>query len=336
MNSAERVMACIQGTPKDRPALFLLLSLYGAKLTGCKLDQYYSDSSEYLKGQERIIETFQPDILTSPFSVAKEILAFGGTVRHYNNQPPNIIRAPIAPNENLNQIRWPDIDANIHLIYIRESLRKLSESYGKEIPIVAPWIGPFELATCLLGLERFMEMLLFDPTAAEDFLEKTSEFTVNWGNTLLKEGANFLVHTATMCNTAVVTEAIASTKIAPILARTYSKIQGGILLHHGGGRIQPLLNIYKNLPNLGGFAIDYQDDLLASRKILGQNTLMMGNVEGPTLVYKNPEEIERMGNGMLEKMSEDQHYILATTSADIAYDTEPEQIKALMRSVINF
>lgn len=336
MNSAERVMACIQGTSKDRPALFLLLSLYGAKLTGCKLDQYYSDASEYLKGQERVIEKFQPDILTSPFSVAKEILAFGGTVRYYDDQPPNIIRAPITPNENLNQIRWPDIDTNSHLIYFRESLRKLSESYGKEIPIVAPWIGPFELGTCLFGLERFMEMLLYDPTATEVFLEKSSEFTVNWGNALLKEGANFLVHTATMCNTAIVTEAMASKTIAPILAKTYSKIQGGILFHHGGGRIQPLLNIYKNLPNLSGFAIDHEDDLLASRKILGENTLLMGNIDGPTLVYKTPEEIERMGNSMLEKMSAYQHYILATTSADIAYETEPEQIKALIRSVKNF
>jgi uroporphyrinogen decarboxylase len=228
------------------------------------------------------------------------------------------------------------MDTNAHLIYFKESLRKLSESYGKEIPIVAPWIGPFELATCLLGLERFMDMLLFDPATAEAFLEKTSEYTVNWGNALLKEGANFLVHTATMSNISVVTETIAAKTVAPLLAKTYSKIQGGIIFHHGGGRIQPLLPIYKNLPHLGGFAIDHEDDLQVSRELLGLDTLLLGNVEGPTLVYKEPAEIEKLGNRMLEIMSADTHYILATTSADIAYDTDLVQIKALIRSVKNF
>lgn len=336
MNSLERVMACIHGTSKDRPAISLLLSLYGAKLSGCNLKKYYTSASEYVVGQQRIIETFQTDIIMSPFALALDTLAFGGTIRFYDNQPPNITRVALSPNESLNNIIWPDIDSNPNLLFIRESVRKLSEIYGREFPIVAPWNGPLELASCIVGLERLIEMLLFDKSQAEFLMEKISQYASKWGNALLDDGANMLVHPATMANIAVVTESMATQIVVPLLTKTYKAIHGNVILHHGGGRIQPLINAYKDLPNLGGFAVDFKDDLSSCRERIGTEILMLGNIEGPTLVHKTCEEISSITNLILENRKDDPHFILGTTSADVAFDTSIAQINSIIQAVKNF
>ena len=60
MNSIDRVMATIQGTDKDCIPLSLTLSLYGAALTNCPLDEYYTDSKKYVSGQLKVLMKLNP------------------------------------------------------------------------------------------------------------------------------------------------------------------------------------------------------------------------------------------------------------------------------------
>lgn len=336
MNSLERISACLNGIETDRPAVFMLLSLYGARMTGCPLEKYYSDPEMYLEGQKRTVQSFQSDVLTSPFAIGKEILAFGGSVRFYENQPPNIIRNPISRDTSLDCIQWPDINQNHHLLYFRDSVRRMAEVFGKAYPLAAPWLGPFELATGLIGLERLMEMVVFKDPQLEGFLRAVAQYTIDWGNTLLGDGATFLVHPATFSNTAVITPSIATQVVAPLLADTYSQINGGIVFHHGGGRIGPFLGIYGQLPHLAGVVVDQGDDLLEARAQLGEQRLLMGNLDGPGLMFQTPEQIHSLCMEKLHQMSGDRRFILSTTSADISYDTEPDQIMAIRQAVDGF
>ena len=61
MNSMERIQAALAGKPVDRRAIAPVLGLYGARLTNCPLDQYYTDPAAYARGQSAVRETFQPD-----------------------------------------------------------------------------------------------------------------------------------------------------------------------------------------------------------------------------------------------------------------------------------
>lgn len=336
MNSMERVMACVSGTATDRPAKFMALSLYGAKLTGCELDKYYSDPDEYVKGQERVIEEFRPDIILSPFSIAKEIQAFGGGARYYANQPPNIVRNPVSINQSLESVVWPDVDSNKHVLYFREAIRKMAQRLCGEIPIAAPIMGPFEMAVGLISIERLMEMILFDLPAASELLSQCMKFSVRWANMLLDDGANIVVHVSTFGNAAVITPDIAQRIVLPVLNKVYTGINGPIILHHGGAKIKPLINIFNSIPNLTGVAVDKDDDLLECRGLIGDKKLLLGNIDGPSMVFKSPEEIEFLCTDKLEQMASDKHFILSTTSADVAYDTSIEQIKAMVHAVEKF
>lgn len=88
MNSRERVFATFQGKPVDRRPFTAMLSLYGARLTGCPLRDYYTDASAYARGQTAVREIFRPDILFSPFSLVGLAEAFGGEAKYFDNAPP--------------------------------------------------------------------------------------------------------------------------------------------------------------------------------------------------------------------------------------------------------
>jgi uroporphyrinogen decarboxylase len=48
MTSMERVVAALQGEMADRRAFTLTLSLYGARLAGSSVSEYYSSPEQYL------------------------------------------------------------------------------------------------------------------------------------------------------------------------------------------------------------------------------------------------------------------------------------------------
>ena len=50
MNSATRIAAALTGEPTDRRGVNLVLSLYGARLTGAPLDRHFTDPATYALG----------------------------------------------------------------------------------------------------------------------------------------------------------------------------------------------------------------------------------------------------------------------------------------------
>ena len=63
MNGFDRIQATIEGRPLDRRAFIPVLSLYGARLTDCPLEQYFSDPKAYTEGQIAVYREFEPDII---------------------------------------------------------------------------------------------------------------------------------------------------------------------------------------------------------------------------------------------------------------------------------
>jgi uroporphyrinogen decarboxylase len=96
MNSLERLHATLAGKPLDRRAVAPVLGLYGARLTGCPLEQYYTDPVAYVRGQTAIREMFQPDILYAPVAFASLGAAFGGELVHLETMPPDLRTRPYS------------------------------------------------------------------------------------------------------------------------------------------------------------------------------------------------------------------------------------------------
>jgi len=336
MNSMERVLAVLHGEPVDRVPVAGVLCLYGARLTGCGLEDYYTKPEEYVRGQSAIVERFQPDLLLSPLCAANEGKAFGCGLKYFTDYPPNITRRAIRSSDEIGTLVFPDIEADPHLVYTRETVRRLSRQYAGQIPVCALWLDPLDLLAIVVGPDTFMDLVFHHRQAFEEILVRMEEFSVRYGNALLADGAAILIHIASVCGVAMIPRSMAEQIAEPALRRTYAQIKGGILMHGGGYKMAPYLDLYRDLPNLLGFILDSRDNLLRARETVGNNLVLAGNIEGPTLDTKAPEQIRRICARMLSVMAADPRYILSTSAADIPFVTEAGQIDALMQAPAQF
>lgn len=332
MNSYERIFAIMKGEPVDRTPVTAVLSMYGARLTGCNLEDYYTKAENYVKGQAAVIEKFEPDFILSPFCVANEAKAFGCEIKYFKTNPPNITKRAISSYHDIKSLKIPDINTNPYLTYTREAVRMLSKQYHGQIPLGAIWMDPLDMLACAIGLESFMELMIFHKTEFDEALDGISDFCESFGNALLQDGADILVDFGSICGVAIITRAMAENIAKPVLEKVYSNMKGGILFHHGGYKIAPYIDIYKNLPNLLGFIIDTKDKLQVARENAGDDLIIAGNIEGPSLDIRTPELISIICSKMLSTMEKDKHYLLCTSDADVPYATDEKQIQAFMQA----
>ncbi len=333
MNGLKRVISAISGEERDRTPFTLTLSLYGAKLTGCTLDKYYKEPDEYLKGQIEVFNRFEPDIVISPFALSFEGKAFGSNIQYFDNQAPNISKPAYNKLKDIKEINIPNIDKDEGLQYILNSIMKLSENFGGKTAIAGIISSPVDLPAIIFGIDLWLEMLLFEKKKAYEVIEATTEFFIKYANKMFEKGANFIVTPVMFCNPKIVTEEIIKNITVPALDKAYSKLKGPVVYHHGGNELAPFLNYIKDISNVIGFVLGISDDFDNARNIIGNQKVLLGNIEGPTLCKYPIESIKKITKRILENRKNDKHFIFASSGADFSFDTNDNQIAAITEVV---
>jgi len=139
-----------------------------------------------------------------------------------------------------------------------------------------------------------------------------------------------------MSNPAIMHPELADRTILPILRDAFGRLTGPIVFHHGGNPLSKSLDRVKNLPHVAGFAVDERDALTVSRRTLGAAPLLLGNLSGPHFSRRSPADISGRITRILRDREADPNFILASSNADIPYDTDPDCIVAVRRTVEAF
>lgn len=335
MNSLDRVFATLQGKPTDRRAVTLTLSLYGARLTECPLKKYFTDPKAYFEGQTAVIERCRPDTIFTPFLATAEAEAFGSEAVYINRNPPNLRKPIIKDASEISKLKEPDIDSHPRILYLRESTRLLSSRLKGKCPVVGVLLTPIDLPALIMGLDGWLETILFDEENTQRMLEKTARHFVKLANALFSDGADFLAMPSMLSNPKLITRKIAEETALPILKDAFQAVNGPLVFHHGGNPIGKFMDLYSGLPNVEAFLIDSRDKFSEVREKVGSQKLLLGNIDGPTLWNLSPEQIQKICTKLLNDRKDDKHFIMATASADIAYNTPLENIITMVESVEN-
>jgi uroporphyrinogen decarboxylase len=336
MNSIERVQATLMGRAVDRRAVAPVLSLYGARLTGCPLNRYYTDSQLYARGQAAVMDRFQPDLLFSSFSFASVGAAFGGEPYFSGNQAPNLRRPAIQAPEAWDTLTWPRHDTNPHLLYFQETIQRMVEAHGSEVLVAAPVVPPFDVPILVMGIEGWLRLVLTDRHRARGVLEKCIPFFVEMANSYFAAGAACVVAPCGFMSPSVVTREIAEHFSRPALAAALPQLKGPIVLHHVGAPILAHLDLLTGLPSTLGLAVDREDDLDRTRTIAGPDLTIFGGPSVFRMSGYTAREVEDDCRTLLENRRQDERFILCTTGPDLPWETPPENIEALRRAVESF
>ncbi len=335
MNSIQRITGTLEGKPLDRRAFIPVLSLYGARLTNCPLDRYYADPVAYTAGQIAVGQAFEPDIVFGPFAFALIGAAFGSEIKLSTSQPPNIQRPGVSSLDQWEQMAEPNPDTNPYLLYFRESIRLMAVEFQGKTPIAACLPSPVDIPALVLGMEGWMDLLLFNPEGAQGLLARVNQFFVKLTNCLFDEGAMVAFLPCGYASPAILMRNAVQSLIRPALDQALGQLNGPAVLHHCGAPLLDHLDILAGLPSTIGFALSHEEGLTRARQVLGPGPALLSGPHGPSLVEMDPAQVENACRSILEERDreKDRHFILVTLGADVLYHTPPENLHAMGKAL---
>ena len=336
MNSYERVMNTLQGRPVDRPPALAILGFYGATLTQTPIEEIYNDADLYIAAQQTVIDTFGIDMVLAPFELSILAEAFKGDEAFFSNQAPNMKRPPAANIDEALCLPLPDPYTTGRLPFILETTRKLAGIYKQTVPLFSVLPGPAILPALILGMEGWMNVLLFDEPAATRLLEQSGKFWVDWANAQFEAGTDVLVVTEGMAAATISTRELFEEKCLPHIRACFAEVNGPIIFHHTGGPINHIIDLLPSLPNLLAIAVSSQDDLFDAREKLGPGIPLLGNIDNLSFRAVSADEIRTQATACLKAGEKIGHFVLCNSGADLPIDTPPENIHAVVEASKQF
>ncbi|PKP30558.1 MAG: uroporphyrinogen decarboxylase [Bacteroidetes bacterium HGW-Bacteroidetes-16] len=335
MNSLERILAAVSGDDTDYQPFTLLLSLYGASLNKSDTKAHYRDAALWYKGQRAVIDTFDPDIVITPFSLPTEAEAFGSELVFLDHYGPNVKKPIITELSQIDQLIVPDLETSPSLQFFLKCTNFLSDDFRGNKAIASPIHSPADIPALIMGIEMWIDTLLFHPKEVEKIMEKTVKHFIQFGNELIERGATFLVVPVNFTTPMIITEKIFN-HLLPYLANAFRQIKGPIVIHNGGSKLMPFIHYFAKLPNVIAFVLEPTESFDEARRIIGNKLILMGNIDGPGLLNYTKDKAQEITLKILNNRKADKHFIFATSNADIPYDTPVETIQNVVDTIRNF
>jgi uroporphyrinogen decarboxylase len=336
MNSMERIQATLAGKPLDRRAFAPVLGLYGARLTNCPLEQYYTDPVAYVYGQSAVRETFHPDVLCAPLAFASIGAAFGSEIIFLATEAPNLRRPAAQSVDEWNSLVLPNPEVHPRLLYFRDTIRLMTEEHEGAVPIAMVIPIPTDIPDVVFGLETWLETVLFDPVGAQRVMDKIIPFYVQLVNGFFAAGATFVVMPCGFASPAIVTREIVMNFTRPILKKVLAQLHGPVVLHNVGAPILAHLDLLTGLPSVVAFIVDQRDDLAQCRRVIGPDRVLFGGLDCTNIGQMTAIEVENRCRVILEERQQDAHFVLGTSGPDVSWHTPPENIHAMRKAVESF
>jgi uroporphyrinogen decarboxylase len=336
MDGKERFFNVLQGHEIDRRPFGAIMSLYGAGLTGCPLKKYYTDAAEYARGQQAVREAVDPDFLVTPFVLSGYGEAFGGVLRYLDNDVPNLLRPAIASTDDLPRLTMPDIETHPRLLYIRESLRRLVASHGRDKVIVAIVLNPLDLPIVLMGFEAWLKTVLTDEEGTRKMLDITAPFFVEFCNALFRDGADAVAMPTSFLTHAVATRRIVTDIALPVLGAAFAQVEGPLVLHHTGSSFLNYLDLMADLPNILGFTLNHRDDFGKAREATRQEHIHFAGLDGTSLHALSPSWIKARCLAVLEEQRQDARFVPFATGTDVMIHTPLTNLLAMREAIEEF
>ncbi len=200
----DRLSAAAAGAPCDRIPVFCNLFDQGARELGIPLSRYYASGAAVAEAQLRLREKYDYDNVWSLFYVGKEAELLGcAGILYRDDGPPNVADFVIKEPGDIEALRVPEeIESHPAFREELECLRILKAEVGGRHPICAYLTAATTLPAILMGMEKWMELLLLGPAELRDqLLVKCSDFFRKQIAAYRAAGADCLIYSSAFTST---------------------------------------------------------------------------------------------------------------------------------------
>lgn len=235
--------------------------------------------------------------------------------------------------EDVNRLNVPDVEDNLH--YVMEAIRITKRELNGRVPLIGFAGAPWTIFSYMIegqGSKTFSKakkMLYTNPDLAHALLQKITLTTIDYLKAQIKAGADLVQ-----------------------LFDSWS----GILTHQqyiefGIKYVDQICNAINDVPvtvfskgayfarkelgelNCNTIGLDWNMDIEQSRKLIGPNKTLQGNLD-PCVLYSDFENIEKQTNEMLCKFGKNRH--IANLGHGVYPDISPDKVICFVESVKSY
>lgn len=300
----DRLRAAAAGGRSDRIPIFCNLLDQGARVAGLPLREYYKDGVQVARSQLAMRERFGYDNLWSLFYVGKEAELLGcRNILFAEDGPPNVGEMVVRRSEDIEALQVPsDLERHPAFAGPARCLEVLRAEAGGRYPICAYLTASMSLPSILMGMERWLRLLLEGPAEARDaLLAKCSEFFHREVELYRKLGADILLYSDPFASPDILPMRLVRELSLPWMQRDLEGIEAdGVVFYCGGARMNPILREVMQRTPVRSFYLSPMDDIQIAGSVLDGNAMFAGVINDIRLLEWSHEEIRAEVRRILE------------------------------------
>lgn len=338
MTPLEILAAAVTGQPTPRIPVFCNLLDQGARELGMSQKEYYASGENVAAGQLRMRARYGYDNLWSLFYVGKEAELLGcREILYTESGSPNVADFVIKDYDDIARLEVPD-DLTAHPAWAETAkcLDILRGEAGATHPLCAYLTASTTLPALLMGMEKWMELLMMGPADVRDeLLRKCSDFFRKEVAAYRAAGANVLVYSTPFGSTSFVGMKRFQEFSLPWMKRDLEPGGVGNIVYYCG--MAPFNNVIEQIRRELGIAVHYispMADLAEAKALIGQQGLTCGVIDDIRMIHWTPEETRAEVKRICEIGKLGGHFLFGTGVMPLSV---PEaNIKAMLEAAFEF
>jgi uroporphyrinogen-III decarboxylase len=335
---AERFAAAVEGRVIDRIPVFSIMLDQGAKELGLSLKEYYSRGEYVAEGQLKLREKYGYDNLWSLFYVGREAELLGcRKIVFAEDGPPNVGEMILRSHDDIARFEPPrrieDIPAFAEPLKCLKILR--AESAGR-YPICAYLTSAMTLPAMLMGMEKWIELLLLGPYDLRDqLLAKCSDFFRLLAQAYRSAGADILVYANPFGSTDIVPQKFLQETSLPWMQRDLAGMSmDGFVYYCGGARLSGSIGLVAERLGFSAFYISPMDDIRACKQVIGARGLVGAALNDARLIDCSEEQVREEVRRICGEGVPGGHFFLGTLL--MPYSIPERNIRAFFEAAYTF
>ena len=281
----ERVMRLLRKEPIDTMPFFSgmgMVVMPGIEKSGYKFATVHTDAERMAWSAIWSARLMGFDCVVIPYDMTMESEAMGNTISLYEDSED--ILYPTIPEKIWSEMDEVVIPDNIEQLGRLPIIPKAIEIIKKEAPELAIgcWqLGPFTQAGQILELDLILKGVFKQKVKVEALLDKLSDMIMKLGQQWQAAGCDYMVLREPGVAADLLSPRTFKDIIKPRLTRILAGWQSPKLLHICG-QTDPLIEMMNECGS-DGLTVDIKCNVAEARKKLGNDVLLMGNVDTYTM-----------------------------------------------------
>jgi uroporphyrinogen decarboxylase len=294
MTPLQIMNAAINGDPAPRIPIFCNLLDHGARELNMHPRQFFANGEYVADAQLRLLKRYQHDNVWSLHYVGKEAELLGCREILFAEQgPPNVADFVIKHFDDIAKFEVPtDITQLPSWQSMADCLRILRSEVGSSHPICAYVTASTSLPVILMGMDKWMELLLLGPFDLRDeLLRKCADFFHQHITALRAAGANVLVYSTPFGSPYLLSHKQIEKLILPWMQRDL--MPGGVadvVYYCGMAPFNDVIDLVFNQLHITSHYISPLADLTEAKRLIHTRGLTCGVIDDIKMIHWSEQQ----------------------------------------------